>query len=297
MLSFIPGPIRGVLSLLLMAVNTVVIAVIIVFGAAAKLLIPLPSWQRHCGRFLNTIASLWIQGNNLNMRLLQKITWEVEVPDSLNRDSWYLVLCNHQSWVDILVLQKVFHGRIPFLKFFLKKELIWIPFLGAAWWALDFPFMKRYSRRYIERNPHLKGRDLAVTKRACAKFSHIPVSIMNFVEGTRFTERKHTRQDSPYANLLKPKAGGIAFVLGAMGNRLDNILNVTIVYPGPNKRFWDLLTGKIDRIKVFVELLPVDTAVIEGYFSEAEHKEPFHEWVNSLWQEKDRTIDEMRTGA
>ncbi len=63
--------------------------------------------------------------------------------DSLHQRGWYLVSSNHQSWVDILVLQRIFHGRIPFLKFFLKQELIWVPVIGLAWWALDFPFMKR----------------------------------------------------------------------------------------------------------------------------------------------------------
>ena len=137
--------------------------------------------------------------------------------ENLDRRSWYLVVSNHQTWVDILVLQRIFHRRIPFLKFFLKKELFWFPVMGQAWWALDFPFMKRYTRRFLEKNPHLRGRDLAVTRKACEKFKTIPVSVVN-CRGTRFTPKKHDRQGSPYRNLLKPRAGGIAFVIGPWGN-------------------------------------------------------------------------------
>ncbi|MDP3284275.1 MAG: acyltransferase, partial [Desulfobacterales bacterium] len=189
------------------------------------------------------------------------------------------------------VLQRIFHRKIPFLKFFLKKELIWVPFLGLAWWALDFPFMKRYSKDFIDKYPHLKGKDIEITKKACEKFKTIPVSVMNFVEGTRFTAEKHRRQKSPYANLLNPKAGGVAFVLSAMGEHLDKIVNVTIVYPDGIKSFWDFLCGRIGEIKVMVETLPVNREIIGDYVNNAEFRENFQKWVNSVWEQKDMQID------
>ena len=57
-------------------------------------------------------------------------SWDVEGVETLDRSEWYLVLANHQSWVDIAVLQRIFHRKIPFLKFFIKKELLWLPILG-----------------------------------------------------------------------------------------------------------------------------------------------------------------------
>src|SRR3546814_9530339 len=113
-----------------------------------------------------------------------------------------------------------FNRRIPLLKFFLKQELIKVPLLGLAWWALDFPFRKRFTRAEIEANPSLKGKDLETTRKACEKFKEMPTSVMNFFEGTRFTQAKHDQQQSPYEFLLKPKAGGTAFALSAMDGKL-----------------------------------------------------------------------------
>ena len=169
----------------------------------------------------------------------------------------YLVTSNHQSWVDILVLQYQLNRRIPLLRFFLKQELIWVPIIGLCWWALDFPFMKRYSKAYLARHPEKKGQDLATTRKACAKFSRIPVAVFNFLEGTRFTRAKHDEQQSPFRHLLKPKAGGIAFVLDAMGEQLKTLVNVTIHYPDGSPTFWCLLSGRLKDVVVRFEELEI----------------------------------------
>jgi 1-acyl-sn-glycerol-3-phosphate acyltransferase len=195
--------------------------------------------------------------------------------------------------VDILVLQRIFHRKIPFLKFFIKKELFWFPILGQAWWAMDFPFIKRYTKSYLQKKPHLKGKDLEITRKACTKFKKIPVSIMNFVEGTRFTNEKHRRQQSPYAHLLKPKAGGIAFVLGSMGESIHRVLDVTIVYQGAVRSFWALLSGNIRKIKVNVRSLPVSPELIGDYTNDENFRKGLQRWLNNLWEEKDRCIEEL----
>jgi 1-acyl-sn-glycerol-3-phosphate acyltransferase len=229
----------------------------------------------------------------MNCDLFNRIEWEVNGLTQLKKKDWYLVISNHQSWVDILVLQKIFNSKIPMLKFFLKKELIWIPFLGLAWWALDFPFMKRYSKKFLEANPHLKGKDLESTRKACEKFKQTPVSVMNFVEGTRFTPEKHDRQKSPFDRLLLPRAGGIAFVLGSMGEYLHNIVDVTIAYPGGVPTFWDYISGKTKKIIVDVDVFPVGEQLIGDYFNNDGYKQQFCEWLNQIWQEKDKKLDEL----
>ena len=192
---------------------------------------PLAGPRRALSRLLIVIAESWIHVNSAVFALLARTEWDVRGLDGLSYTRSYLVLCNHQSWVDIPVLQKVLTGRIPFLRFFLKSQLIWVPFLGIAWWALDFPFMKRYTRQQLEKRPELRGTDIIATRKACAKFRDMPVSVMNFVEGTRFTGRKHAAQQSPYTHLLKPKSGGVAFVLDAMGDALHAVVDVTLRYP------------------------------------------------------------------
>jgi 1-acyl-sn-glycerol-3-phosphate acyltransferase len=212
----------------------------------------------------------------------------------LRNDGHYLVLANHRSWVDIPVLQLVFNRRIPSLRFFLKQQLFWVPLLGLAWWALDFPFMKRYSRETLAKRPELAGRDVEATRRACERFRHIPVSIMNFVEGTRFTAAKHAAQQSPFKHLLKPKAGGVAFVLGAMGDALHAILDVTIAYPHGKPSLGDLFANRIPEVRVHTRELPIPADLVGGdYQNDPAFRERFQAWVNTLWEEKDARLERM----
>ncbi len=295
MFHILPEVVRGSLSLALYILNTVFWCIPLFVLVAAKAAVPLESWRRRCGRMLNAIAENWIWVNNQNQKLVGNTRWDVQGMESLERSEWYLVLANHQSWVDIVVLQKIFHRKIPFLKFFIKKELLWLPILGQAWWAMDFPFVKRYTKSHLQKKPHLKGKDLEITRQACMKFKKMPISITNFVEGTRFTNEKHRRQQSPYAHLLKPKAGGIAFVLGSMGEQIHRVLDVTIVYPDGITNFWALLCGKIRKIKVRVRSLPVSAELLGDYTNDGHFRAGLQLWLNNIWAEKNRYIEEMMT--
>lgn len=294
MLHFLPTPVKGILSLLLYTLNTACLANTLVLLAIFKFIIPNHRFVVFLDKILIGIATLWISINSFNSRLFCKITWDIRGLENLEKKEWYLVLSNHQSWVDILALQKVFNKNIPMLKFFLKEELIWVPFLGLAWWALDFPFMKRYSKSHLEKYPHLKGKDLERTKKACEKFKHLPVSIINFVEGTRLTPHKKQAQNSSFKHLLKPKAGGVAFVLGSMGDYLHKIIDVTIVYPGKTPTFWEYISGQTKKIIVDFEVLPITPGLSGDYFNDPEYKAYFFEWLNTLWEEKDRKIDALK---
>jgi 1-acyl-sn-glycerol-3-phosphate acyltransferase len=265
------------------------------FLLAASLikLIPFKQSQKICTKILIMIATRWIDNNTFLFRKILGIKVKVSGDTDLPMKEWYLVISNHQSWSDIVVLQMVFNGKIPLLKFFLKKELIWVPLLGIAWWALDFPFMKRYTADFIAKYPHLKGKDIEITKKACEKFSTTPVSVMNFVEGTRFTQEKHKKQKSPFKNLIKPKAGGTGFVLTAMGHQLHSILNVTIKYPEGDLNFWNFICGRINEVDVFIENIPVTDDLIGDYVSDLEYQRRFQKWINDLWVKKDKVLEEM----
>ena len=296
MLKSILYGLRGVMSLLFYAFNTIACCIPIFIIALIKALLPIKPIQNGCRRMLTAIATFWIAVNKLNQRLFNGIRWDVQGLENLNPKGWYMVVANHQSWVDILVLQNVFHRKIPFLKFFLKKELFWFPVLGQAWWALDFPFMKRYSRQFLKKNPHLIGKDLEITKRACEKFRNIPVSVMNFVEGTRFTPEKHARQRSPYSHLLRTKAGGLAYVLSVMGDKLHHIVDVTIAYPQGVGTFWDFVCGRVKEVKVHVKTLPISNELMGDYLQDPQFKREFQNWLNGLWHQKDQDMARMIAG-
>ena len=287
-------PFRLALLFLLIIASTVLHVVPLLLVALLKVLLPLPRLRVACNPLLTGIAESWIGVNNRLWDAFTHTRLDVRGDAELHGDGHYLVLANHQSWVDILVLQKVFNRRIPLLRFFLKRQLFWVPLLGLAWWALDFPFMGRYSKREIARNPELGKRDMEATRRACAKFVDIPVSVMNFVEGTRYTPDKHASQASPYRHLLKPKSGGVAFVLDAMGQGLHAIVDVTIAYPGGRPSMMDLMANQVPQVKVQVRQRPIPAELVEGdYQSDRAFRARFQQWMNGVWQDKDADLDRL----
>jgi 1-acyl-sn-glycerol-3-phosphate acyltransferase len=291
MLSFLPHALRGVLTALLIGLNTVFWSTPLFVIAFLKVMVPVRAWRVLCTRALIAMATAWVSVNSALFEVFHRIHWVIRGLEGLAPDGWYLVTCNHLSWADIPVVQKVLNRRVPMLKFFLKQELIWVPVLGLAWWALDFPFMKRYSREEVRANPELGGVDLDRTRRACEKFRSTPVSVFNFLEGTRFSEAKHARQESPYTHLLKPRAGGVAFVLGALGDQVRTILDVTLVYPQGRPGAWDLLAGHLHTIVVEVRSIPIPEKFLAGdYTGDAEFRAAFQAWIGELWRDKDTRI-------
>ncbi len=294
MLNFLPPWLVGLIATSLMVLNILFWVPILLLFSVLKLLIPLQKIRLLVDPILLRIAEAWIVGNSAWMRLTQRATWDVQGLDGLNYKSWYLVNCNHQSWVDILVLQQVFNKRIPLLKFFLKQQLIWVPVMGLAWWALDFPFMRRHSEAFLKKHPEMRGKDQASTRKACEKFALIPTSVMNFMEGTRFTADKHAKQKSPFTHLLKPKAGGMALALNAMGDKFQAILDVTVVYPDGPVNFLDFLSGKLHRVIVRVRALPVPQDLVQGdYENDPVVREAYQRWVHALWLTKDAQISKL----
>lgn len=294
MFYFLPELIKGVLSISLYTFNTIIICIPLILFSFIKFCVPVKSVVVFIDRSLNLLAAIWIWVNTVNTKLFCRIDWDVRGLEKLAKKEWYLVLSNHQSWVDILVLQTLLNRKIPMLKFFLKKELIWVPFLGLAWWALDFPFMKRYTKKEIEKNPKLKGKDLESTKKACEKFKHTPVSVINFVEGTRFTPAKKERQNTQLTHLLNPKAGGIAFVLGSMGDYLHKIIDVTIVYPDGIPTFWQFISGGVKKVIVDFQIIPITKELKGDYFNDPDYKKTFFTWINDHWQNKDHKISKLK---
>ncbi len=283
----------GVITTGLFIVFTSAVFIPLMVLALLKVGIPLARWQALCNRWLDGLASLWMNANAGHQKLLLPTQIEIEGLTNLSRQEWYMMVANHQSWVDILLLLRIFNGRIPYLKFFLKQSLIWVPLLGLAWWALEFPFMRRHTKAQIARDPSLQGKDIEQTRKACEKFRYNPVTIINFLEGTRFTKEKYAQQQSSYRHLLMPKAGGLAFTLAAMNGQLHRLLDVTIYYPDGIPTYWDYACGRVKRIQIHIRQLPIPTELIGDYTGDAEFRAGFQQWVNQLWQEKDALIEQM----
>jgi len=295
MLSFLPGPVRGAITITLLIINLFFWVVLLLPFALIKIIFPIRTVREPINFVLNFICTRWASCNKILLLLLNDISWDVEGDENLNMKDWYLVVSNHQSWADIIVLQFVLNNRIPYFRFFLKKELAWLPVFNFVWYALDYPYIKRYSKEFIEKHPHLKGKDIETTKKSCERFKNVPVAIMNFVEGTRFKPEKHKKQQSPFKHLLKPKAGGIAFVLSAMGDQLSSILDVTISYETEARGLWDFLCGRVSGVKVRVNHIKITDEIKGNYLDDDNFRQHFQKWVNKLWTNKDNTLEELRS--
>lgn len=292
MLFFLPPAVRGAVALTLLMINTLVWCALVLCAALLKWALPLPSVRRQVDPLLNRMASYWITCNSGWMRLTQRTAWDVEGVGALQYRNWYLVNCNHQTWVDIFVLQRVLNGRVPLLKFFLKHQLIYLPLIGMAWWALDFPFLRRNTKEDLRRHPERRLSDREATRRACEKFALVPTSVISFAEGTRFTPAKRQQQNSPYRHLLKPRAGALALTLNAMGGQFHSLLDVTIIYPAGAPTFWQFVSGHVPKIVVRMRELPIpDGFNSRDYAQDRAFRREFQHWLSGMWDFKDGQIE------
>lgn len=283
--------IKGIACLSLMLFFSLVALPLVLVLALLKWLIPGEANKRRCTRSVIAIAEMYIGACKGGYSLIHRPHWDISGLQGLSKEKSYMIICNHQSWTDIPVLVFLLIGRVPFFKFFLKKQLIWLPLIGVACWAMDYPFMRRYTQEQMGNNPQLRGQDLSTTQRLCEKLKGEPVSIVNYLEGTRFTEQKHQRQNSPYRHLLKPKSGGVAYVLSVLGDHIDFLLDVTIVYPNGRQGFWQFLSGRVDHIMVKIKQRPIPESLKGGDYQASEaFRAEFQRWIAEIWQDKDVLI-------
>lgn len=292
---FLPAPIVGALTFLAMLANTVLWGGLILVISPLKLIPWVPS-QRAVSNLAVGFATQWENFNKIIYRLFHPVSWQID--DRLGRldpRKSYLIISNHQSWADILVLFDVFHLRLSFLRFFLKQELFYVPLIGSSCWAMDMPFMRRHSREAVAQNPALRQQDIETTRKACEIFRTQPVGLVNFLEGTRFTEHKRLAHHSPYRHLLRPKAAGLSFALNTMGEQFGGIIDVTLAYrPTSKTPFWSWLCGEQDQMQLHMDVLPIPHELMQGdYEGDAEFRARFQSWVNGIWTRKDARLERM----
>lgn len=284
--------------LFFVCLSTIVLTTVIFLLSIFKLLAPRGRGRIVMSRWLSSLGEMWVSVNQGLCWFYRGMEWDIHLPDGLDHNSRYLIFCNHRTWVDILVLQHSLNRRAPFMRFLLKHQLIWVPFLGVAWWALDMPFLRRYSRQQLVKNPALRGKDLENAARACEKLKYIPVSMMTFPEGTRFTAAKRAQQNSPFKHLLRPRYGGIGQILYSFDEALDRLIDVTIIYPYGTPTLWHFISGQIKKITVHIQFRPIDDNVRGRDFrQDSRAKGQLKDWLNIIWEEKDRQISHLMDTA
>ena len=286
--------IKGVLGFLAVVINTLFWCLFLLTIAIFKLLIPMESWKRLCTKLIINIGECWIYCIGLWIQDLHRPRWNVEGFEELDSSNWYLAVANHQSWADIFVLQGITNRKIPMLKFFMKHVLIWVPVIGLAWWALDMPFLKRYTKEEIQKNPELRGKDIKAMEKSFERYSRYPVSIFSFAEGTRFTKEKKDNQLSQFEYLLNPKIGGIGLTLTTMPY-IKLLLDFTIHYEDERRSFWDFLCGRMSKADVRVRQINIpDNLLSKNYEDDPIFRENLKEWVYDIWSDKEKYLEEVR---
>lgn len=281
---------KGVICFLLLTLNTLFWCIFLLSLAIIKLLIPLETSKRVFTYLIILIGECWIFCNGLWIKIFHNPKWEVEGFEQLDTKNWYLSISNHQSWADIFILQSITNRKIPMLKFFMKDILIWVPVIGLAWWALDMPFLKRYSDEKIRRNPELRGKDISSMKNSFKRFARYPVSIFIFAEGTRFTKQKKEFQSSPFDKLLLPKPGGVGLTLSTMPY-INKLIDFSIKYESDERTFWAFLCGKLNKATIKVDLISIpENFVGKDYSQDQTFREEIKTWLYGIWQEKDKFL-------
>ena len=276
---------RGSAALGFLVLNTVFWFMPILLLGTVRRLSPAPL-RRVCGAGLAVSLSGWVACAAAMASALKVVRVQVEFASEsppLRRDAWYLLVCNHQSWADILVLVFAFRGRTPPFKFFTKRALIWLPLIGVALWLLDFPYVRRHGSERLRANPALREQDQRTVSEVCAVIRERPTSVLNFLEGTRFTPAKRQAQDSPYRTLLRPKVGGLMFVRDGLADQLRAVVDTTIHYPGGAPGFWHFLCGRCPRCVVHTRALPPPQG----------DRDALRKWVDALWAEKDAHLQSV----
>jgi len=286
---------KGAVCALLATFYTLLAVLLTAPVAVLKWLLRSAPAKRRCTRLSIAIFVCMTYAYRDTYQVIHRPRWDVKGFDGLRRDQSYLVICNHQAWSDIPIMAFPMLGRTPFFKFFLKQELLWVPLIGMACWALDFPFMQRSSREQLAKKPHLRGKDLETTRRLCKKLQDDKVTLVNYVEGTRFRPEKQRRQRAPYRYLLKPKSGGVAEVISGLGDQLGAVVDITIIYSHGPLSFWHFLCGRTEGVIVRAKQRPIPEALRSGHYqSAAAHRKAVQRWVTELWREKDALIAHYR---
>ena len=277
----------------------IVVELIIGFGTLTivnipRAIFPFKSLKIKLSKISNTIGEYTVYGLKIIMKIMHRDSMQVFDNNEFDKNQWYMAVSNHQSWADIFILLVAAHKRIPLLKFFMKKELAWIPFVFLANKTLNMPFVNRHSKKQLVKNPNLRFKDYENTLLACKRFLRSPSTIFSYAEGTRNNSTKHKAQNSPYKNLLIPRVGGIATALSAMPN-IDVLVDYSVAYKSDKRGAWAFLKGDMRDVKVSVKKynIPEDLKN-KNYSTDEEYRKNFKIWIEGIWEEKDKEIERLK---
>ncbi len=293
MLHFLPFWILEIINIILLVFFTSLVSTLICIVAVIRII--------SCGfghklfiKTANFIMRCWLYSIKFTMWLTNDIKWSKNIAIKPEFNDSYVLVSNHLSWLDTLVVAAIFSNLRPVPKFFLKHSLLYVPFVGGACWGLDMPFLRRYPKSYLLKHPEMRFKDIETARQACEKFSGVPTMMAIFPEGTRYTKEKAEAANSTYEHLMQPKPTSIAVAIESLGMQFTKIIDLTICYPkNQNSPFHDFLKGKISNICIDIEEYPITEDLRGSYMTDKPFKRHFSSWLQNIWKNKDAKIGKM----
>lgn len=219
--------------------------------------------------------------------------------DSMFANESALVVCNHRSWADTVILYSLarqvrMHGD---LKFLAKRSLLAFPIYGFAGWVLDVVI-------FIKRQSQSAGRRMGKMFSALVdpRRGNHPYWVISYLEGTRFTEAKRLsaldfareRHLKTLDYLLQPRTKGFVATVHALRHNAQAVYDVTIGYQlADNGRIVPsfsnlyLMLSLTDRI-VHVHQRRIPVAELP------QEEEKLKQWIYTLYEQKDELLRGFR---
>jgi 1-acyl-sn-glycerol-3-phosphate acyltransferase len=245
------------------------------------LLLPAKAVRRTRPWFNRLADRIYHAAVRIDSALLRRVSGVLWRFDELTLDPTrpHIVLANHRSWADILIVQAVVATRGPIVKFLAKRQLLFTPIFGLIILAFDFPILRRRTRRGDDPAKR-RDDDRRRVSEAAAVLLDSPAAILSFAEGTRFSEAKLKASHGPYDHVLPPRAGGLVAMIEALGGGGGGrIVDLTIAY-SRTVSFWEFLGGESGPVSVLWET--VEIAEVEPGRAQA--------WLNARWRRKDAAL-------
>jgi 1-acyl-sn-glycerol-3-phosphate acyltransferase len=195
-----------------------------------------------------------------------------------------MLISNHQQMPDIPAIMKFSKTkeRLGDLKFFVKKQLKWVPGMG---WGMQF-----LDCLYIDRDWASDRENIRKTFASLVD-GKVPVYLVSFVEGTRLTLPKLAAAQA-YArdhgltlprHTLVPRSKGFAASVEGLRTHIDAVYDLTIAYEEAIPSLWQYIKGMVQRIHVHVRRFPVAEL--------PESADDLRRWLMTRWKEKDQLLD------
>lgn len=248
------------------------------------------------GVSLTSMIDLLIQLHSANLRYILTyccgVSFNHYFLSQLRQDKSYIMVINHRSHVDILVILAVFYDKIPDVKFFLKRSLLYVPFLGQFCYLMNYIFVKKIAPKSARKDLSVVHKQRTMIQKQCRDLVQSPVTLAVFAEGTRFCqERKSQRSTIRFSNLLSPQPAGLALAIEACSSCVHELLDVTLAYDVGFVSVWLLLSGQVSTIEVHAQAYDVAKLQLAGdYVKDRLFRKRFSEWVKRLWLKKDALL-------